>query len=76
MTVLGLGLAYIYKKFDLNNKMSSRCGAIINEVKISLKTYNDSDGCRGITRIHRSPSRPRPSVRPTASVINIHEHPL
>ena len=30
--------------------------------------------CRGITRIHRSPSRPRPSVRPTAVLINIHEH--
>ena len=32
--------------------------------------------CRGITRIHRSPSRPRPAVRPTAILINIHEHPL
>ena len=30
--------------------------------------------CRGITRIHRSPSRPRPAVRPTAVLINIHEH--
>ena len=30
--------------------------------------------CRGITRIHRSPSRPRPSMRPTAAFINIHEH--
>ena len=30
--------------------------------------------CRGITQIHRSPSRPRPSVRPTAVLINIHEH--
>ena len=30
--------------------------------------------CRGITRIHRSPSRPRPSVRLTAILINIHEH--
>ena len=30
--------------------------------------------CRGIMRIHRSPSRPRPSVRPTAALINIHEH--
>ena len=29
---------------------------------------------RGITRIHRSPSRPRPSMRPTAAFINIHEH--
>ena len=35
----------------------------------SAKNY-----CRGITRIHRSPSRPRPSVRPTAILINIHEH--
>ena len=35
-----------------------------------------SRNCRGITRIHRSPSRPRPSMRPTADVINIHEHPL
>ena len=34
------------------------------------------DNCRGITRIHRSPSRPRPAVRPTAVLINIHEHPL
>ena len=33
-----------------------------------------SGGCRGITRIHRSPSRPRPAVRPTAVLINIHEH--
>ena len=33
-----------------------------------------TEGCRGITRIHRSPSRPRPSVRPTAALINIHEH--
>ena len=32
--------------------------------------------CRGITRIHRSPSRLRPAVRPTAAFINIHEHPL
>ena len=32
--------------------------------------------CRGITRIHQSPSRPRPAVRPTAAFINIHEHPL
>ena len=32
--------------------------------------------CRGITWIHRSPSRPRPAVRPTATFINIHEHPL
>ena len=30
--------------------------------------------CRGITWIHRSPSRPRPFVRPTAALINIHEH--
>ena len=30
--------------------------------------------CRGITQIHRSPSRPRPSMRPTAAFINIHEH--
>ena len=30
--------------------------------------------CRGITRIHQSPSRPRPAVRPTAILINIHEH--
>ena len=30
--------------------------------------------CRGIMRIHRSPSRPRPAVRPTAVLINIHEH--
>ena len=30
--------------------------------------------CRGITPIHRSPSRPRPSTRPTAALINIHEH--
>ena len=30
--------------------------------------------CRGITRIHQSPSRPRPAVRPTAVLINIHEH--
>ena len=30
--------------------------------------------CRGITQIHRSPSRPRPTVRPTAVLINIHEH--
>ena len=30
--------------------------------------------CRGITRIHWSPSRLRPSVRPTAILINIHEH--
>ena len=28
----------------------------------------------GITRIHRSPSRPRPSMRLTAAFINIHEH--
>ena len=41
---------------------------IINQLFISLVT------CRGITRIHRSPSRPRPSMRPTAALINIHEH--
>ena len=33
-----------------------------------------SEGCRGITRIHRSPSRLRPFMRPTAAFINIHEH--
>ena len=38
----------------------------------ALEDRNDS--CRGITRIHRSPSRPRPAVRPTAVLINIHEH--
>ena len=32
------------------------------------------ENCQGITWIHRSPSRPRPSVRPTAVLINIHEH--
>ena len=32
--------------------------------------------CQGITRIHRSPSRPRHSVRPTAALINIYENPL
>ena len=35
-----------------------------------------SPECRGIMRIHRSPSRPRPSVRLTAALINIHEHPI
>ena len=35
---------------------------------------NEHRNCRGITRIHRSPSRPRPSMRPTATCINIHEH--
>ena len=30
--------------------------------------------CRGIMRIHRSPSRLRTSVRLTAILINIHEH--
>ena len=34
----------------------------------------EKGGCRGITQIHRSPSRPRPSMRPTAAFINIHEH--
>ena len=29
--------------------------------------------CRGMTRIHRSPSRLRPSSRPTATLINIYE---
>ena len=33
-----------------------------------------AEKCWGITRIHRSPSRPRPAVRPTADLINIHEH--
>ena len=37
---------------------------------------DNDESCRGITRIHRSPSRPRPSVRPTAALINIHEHPI
>ena len=32
--------------------------------------------CRGITWIHRLLSRPRPSIRLTAAVINIHEHPI
>ena len=36
----------------------------------------DQCECRGITRIHQSPSRLRPSMRPTAAFINIHEHPL
>ena len=37
-------------------------------------SFTEKGGCRGITQIHRSPSRPRPSVRPTAILINIHEH--
>ena len=42
---------------------------------LSLKlNYSSPRHCRGITRIHRSPSRPRPAVRPTAAFINIHEH--
>ena len=42
---------------------------------VQLKNYQIKDtNCRGITRIHRSPSRPRPSMRPTAAFINIHEH--
>ena len=46
----------------------------------TLQGIPDKDGdttrleCRGITRIHQSPSRPRPAVRPTAVLINIHEH--
>ena len=46
-------------------------------LQIKSKTDRISgEMCRGITRIHRSPSRPRPAVRPTAAFINIHEHPL
>ena len=30
--------------------------------------------CRGIMRIHQSPSRLRPSMRQTAAFINIHEY--
>ena len=41
-----------------------------------IKWFTEDSFCRGITRIHRSPSRPRPAVRPTATFINIHEHPL
>ena len=40
---------------------------------ITISPFFNID-CRGITRIHRSPSRPRPSMRPTAAFINIHEH--
>ena len=39
-----------------------------------LTDGEDTPNCRGITRIHRSPSRLRPSMRPTATFINIHEH--
>ena len=39
-----------------------------------LKSVEHTQICWGITRIHRSPSRPRPSMRPTAAFINIHEH--
>ena len=37
-------------------------------------TSVESDDCWGIKQIHQSPSRPRPSVRPTVTLINIHEH--
>ena len=43
-------------------------------VRILLKCILVNIYCRGITWIHRSPSRPRPSMRLTAAFINIHEH--
>ena len=49
-----------------NHKSSNR----IELSQLSCDLFN----CRGITRIHRSLSRPRPSMRPTATLINIHEH--
>ena len=50
--------------------------APINQPQENPNTGDTGYNCQGITWIHRSPSRPRPSVRPTANVINIHEHPL
>ena len=42
----------------------------------ALKFNPDTDNCRGITRIHRSPSRPSHPYGRQAAFINIHEHPL
>ena len=49
---------------------------MITVINTSDKRINNEifQNCRGITWIHRSPSRPRPSVRLTAILINIHEH--
>ena len=47
---------------------------IYNEESTAETGHPGNGYCRGITQIHRSPSRPRPSVRLTAALINIHEH--
>ena len=67
------------KKNVKRNKRQSRREQILRKLtdtKMLHSLIKKLDECRGITRIHRSPSRPRPSVRPTAKVINIHEHPI
>ena len=70
------------RTFDLFNIM---CNSILSalipflnktkkKVMLTILVNEALRPCRGITRIHRSPSRPRPSMRPTAAFINIHEH--
>ena len=66
---------------DKEETQQERLEREANELSSQLKKAERAeaqvrDKCRGITRIHRSPSRPRPAVRPTAAFINIHEHPL
>ena len=49
-------------------------GNLMWEKLVEEAKHQEHVGCQGITWIHRSPSRPRPAIRPTAILINIHEH--
>ena len=56
-------------------KLHPGCGPGYQQGMLGYHSPRDLQGmCRGITPIHRSPSRPRLSSRLTADVINIHEH--
>ena len=63
----------IISSFSDSSRSFNIISRSINCVWKILGQEGQEDGrpCRGITRIHRSPSRPRPSSRLTATLINI-----
>ena len=70
------GKIYLSESDDIYNmKVDSSQQHIRGQRSITHQSYGYVGGkCWGITWIHRSPSRPRPSMRLTAAFINIHEH--
>ena len=68
----------IFVKVEMTTSEYLQIELLGKEETVFIATCFNADlldrACRGITRIHRSPSRPRPSMRPIAAFINIHEH--